>query len=132
MSKHKVLHISTECYPVAKAGGMADVVGSLPIYQTSQGWVPSVVTPKYNLPWYEKHTFRKVFSGSFNMEGREVNYDVQKVKKDALPFDYYTVDLPGLFDRDSIYLKPDGQGFEDEAERNLAFQRAVLGWLSVK
>ncbi|MFT4565102.1 MAG: starch synthase [Saprospiraceae bacterium] len=130
MSKKKVLHISTECYPVAKAGGMADVVGSLPIYQSAQGWTPSVVTPRYLLPWYEKHTFRKVYSGNFQMEGREIHYEVQRVKKDALPFDYYAIDLPGLFERDSIYLDEDGHGFGDEAERNLAFQRAVLGWLS--
>jgi len=130
MSKNKVLHISTECYPVAKAGGMADVVGSLPIYQASQGWIPSVVTPRYLLPWYEKHTFRKVHSGSFKMEESEVHFDVLRVKKDSLPFDYFAIDLPGLFDRDSIYLGADGHGFGDEAERNLAFQRAVLTWLS--
>ena len=43
MSKKKVLHISTECYPAAKAGGMADVVGALPKYLISEGWSPSVI-----------------------------------------------------------------------------------------
>ena len=32
-----VLHISAECYPIAKVGGLADVVGSLPKYQQKIG-----------------------------------------------------------------------------------------------
>ena len=33
----QIVHISAECYPVAKVGGLADVVGALPKYQTSLG-----------------------------------------------------------------------------------------------
>ena len=32
-----VIHTSAECYPVAKAGGLADVVGALPKYQNEKG-----------------------------------------------------------------------------------------------
>lgn len=127
---NKVLHISTECYPAAKAGGMADVVGALPIYQEATGWTPSVVTPRYTLPWYDQQRFRKVYSGSFLLEGRDHLFDVYKVAKDTLPFDYYCIDIPSRFDRNSIYLNEQGYGFADEPERNVSFQRAVLQWLS--
>lgn len=130
MSKKKVLHISTECYPVAKAGGMADVVGALPKYLISEGWSPSVITPKYVLPWFDQNTFRNIYSGSFVMEGKETIFDIYKAKKNTLPFDYYCVDIPGRFDRDSIYLNEFGHGFQDEAERNISFQRSVLQWLN--
>lgn len=29
----KIIHVSAECYPIAKIGGLADVVGALPKYQ---------------------------------------------------------------------------------------------------
>lgn len=129
MSIKKVLHISTECYPAAKAGGMADVVGALPIYQQDTGWHPAVVTPKYMLPWYDQQSFRKIYSGSFSLEGKNQIFDVHKASKNTLPFDYYCIDIPGRFDRDSIYLNERGYGYEDEPERNMSFQRAVLKWL---
>lgn len=130
MAKKKVLHISTECYPAAKAGGMADVVGALPKYLIDQSWVPTVVTPRYKLPWFDQQTFRNVYSGSFEMEGKSTLFDIYKVKKGTLSFDYYCIDIPGRFDRDSIYLNEFGHGFQDEAERNIAFQRSVLQWLN--
>lgn len=130
MANKKVLHISTECYPMAKAGGMADVVGALPKYLPSNKWDASVVTPKYKLSWFDKYTFRNVYSGAFKMEGEEIKFDVSKVKKDTLDFDYYCINIPGKFDRDSIYLNDFGHGFQDEAERNVAFQRALLQWLA--
>ena len=33
----EIIHVSAECYPVAKAGGLGDVVGALPKYQTAIG-----------------------------------------------------------------------------------------------
>ena len=45
----KILHVSSECYPAAKAGGMGDVVGALPIYLPSHDIEASVVIPKYDL-----------------------------------------------------------------------------------
>ena len=130
MSKNRVLHISTECYPVAKAGGMADVVGSLPIFLKKKDWIPCVITPKYDLPWYRENKLRKIFSDSFDLEGSPTNFSIYKSKKSALPFDYYCVDIPERFGRDSIYLNEHGHGFYDEAERNVSFQRSVLSWLS--
>ncbi len=128
----KVLHISTECYPAAKAGGMADVVGSLPKYLIKQGWNTAVITPRYKLPWFDQQVFRNVYSGSFDMEGQMTLFDVYKAKKGTLPYDYYCIEILGRFDRDSIYLNEYGHGFHDEAERNVSFQRSVLQWLSDK
>ena len=41
----EIFHISAECYPVAKVGGLADVVGALPKYQKKAGHDAIVVIP---------------------------------------------------------------------------------------
>ena len=41
----RIYHLSAECYPVAKVGGLADVVGALPKYQVQAGLDAAVVLP---------------------------------------------------------------------------------------
>ena len=43
-----VFHLSAECYPVAKVGGLGDVVGALPKYQQLAGVNATVVLPYYD------------------------------------------------------------------------------------
>ncbi|MFZ4449155.1 glycogen/starch synthase, partial [Klebsiella pneumoniae] len=43
----EIIHVSAECYPVAKAGGLGDVVGALPKYQVKAGDVAKVIMPMY-------------------------------------------------------------------------------------
>jgi len=126
----KVLHIATECYPAAKAGGLGDVVGALPLYLPQHKVKASVVIPKYGNQWFAEQKFTTVKKGKFRMGPRTVAYAVQKLKGDALGFPFYCIDLPGLFDRPSIYLAADGHGYKDEPERNIAFQVAVMEWLT--
>ena len=50
-----VIHVSAECYPIAKVGGLGDVVGSLPKYQQQAGGVGAKVV----MPFYDnKFTLR--------------------------------------------------------------------------
>jgi len=130
MKAKTVIHVSTECYPAAKAGGMADVVGSLPKYLKDHGWNPVIVTPRYRLPWFDKQNLRRDYAGSFGMEDDTAIFEVYRLKKGDLPFDYYCIDIPGRFDRNSIYLNESGHGYDDEAERNISFQRSVIKWLN--
>ena len=43
----EIIHVSAECFPVAKAGGLGDVVGALPKYQNELGHYAKVVMPMY-------------------------------------------------------------------------------------
>ncbi len=116
----KILHISYECYPFAKVGGMADVVGALPKYQQELGATSSVVMPRYAMDWDRHGKWTEVFHGSFYMDWENIHYDVYLGGPD---FKVFTIDIPGKFDRPQIY------SYDDDLSRSIAFQRAVLHWL---
>lgn len=125
----KVLHIATECYPAAKAGGMGDVVGALPLYLPEQGIEGSVIIPKYDREWFENQPLTSIYHGSIVLGGDKVGYEIYSLDSKVLGYPFYCVDIPGLFDRKDIYLAEDGHGYRDEGERNISFQLAVLHWL---
>ena len=125
----KVLHISTECYPAAKAGGMGDVVGALPIYLPKHNVEASVILPRYKRKWFEDQTFETVHNGGVQLGVHHFSYEIHKLKGSDLKYPLFCINLPGLFDREDIYLGMDGHGYHDEDKRNIAFQRATLDWI---
>lgn len=120
----KVFHLSVECFPVAKVGGLADVVGALPKYQTKMGIDAKVVMPWYNKPFVNENEFEVVFDGFIHQIHHMYQVLVMKEKHNVLGYELYLVKIPGLLDRDQVY------GYFDESQQFIAFQHAVLHWLS--
>ena len=85
----KVLHISTECYPAAKAGGMGEVVGALPIYLPEHGVEAAVIIPKYANAWMAEQVFETVYQSSFDMAEEHIVFRVQKLSHTKLAFPFY-------------------------------------------
>lgn len=124
-----VLHISAECYPVAKAGGLGDVVGALPKYQAKLGKHAAVVMPKYETKWVESHGFHIVHQGTIRMHTNWIPFTIEKENLDELGFPLYVVSIPGFFDRPGVYMDEQGNAYGDNTERFLCFQQAVLTWV---
>jgi starch synthase len=123
----RILHVTAECYPAAKAGGLGDVAGALPKYLNNDGHDCAVIIPGYHTPWILKHTWEERFAGSTRMGGVQVPFRVLEVVDADLGFTLFSVDVPGLFDRNGVYNDPEtGYGYADEVERYIAFQQAVL------
>jgi starch synthase len=120
----EILHVSAECYPVAKAGGLGDVVGALPKYQMAAGHIAKVVMPMYRTKFLYNNEFDVVHKGYTNLGNWWFIYTVIKERKNILGFDLYMVDINGLLDRDKIY------GYDDDSERFIGFQIAVVDWLA--
>ena len=120
----EILHVSAECYPMAKAGGLGDVVGSLPKYQQELGHVAKVVLPMYRTPFLYQNSWEVVHKGHFSLGPQEYDFTIIKEKTNKLGFDLYCVDIYGLLDREKVY------GYADDAVRFLAFQVAVTEWLA--
>lgn len=126
----QILHISAECYPAAKTGGLGDVVGALPKYQSQAGIRSAAIIPKYGLKWMHQQEWETVHSGSIRVDWWHHGFTILKEKYDKLGFPLFVVDIPGLYDRPGIYGDPQsGAPYGDEAERYLVFQQAVLHWL---
>ena len=120
----EILHVSAECFPMAKAGGLGDVVGALPKYQNKLGAVSKVVIPMYRTTFLSNNEWQLVHEGGHFIGDQFFQYSVIREKSNQLGFDLYLLDINGLLDRERIY------GYEDDWERFLAFQIAVCDWLT--
>jgi starch synthase len=120
----EILHVSAECYPVAKAGGLGDVVGALPKYQQISGHIAKVVMPMYRTRFLVENEWEVVHKGYTNLGNWWFIYTVIKEKTNRLGFDLYLVDINGLLDREKIY------GYSDDSERFTSFQIAVVDWVA--
>lgn len=119
----KVIHLSVECFPVAKVGGLADVVGALPKYQRKLGIDASVIMPFFNRKFVQENNFEIIARGEFYQGSEQLSYEVLKESKDLLGFPLYLIKIPNLLDREEVYC------YEDEADQWIAFQHAVLDYL---
>lgn len=125
-----IVHLSFECYPVAKAGGLADVVGALPKYQQKLGLDSWVVMPRFNNDWINTRSIEIVHKGTTFMGSDLFQFEIHRVESDELGFPLYLVHVPGRLDRKGVYLdEQSGYGYWDEFERYLSFQMAALHWL---
>ena len=109
----EVLAVASECAPLVKTGGLADVVGALPI-----ALAPLGVRTRTLLPGYPD-VLRQI--GRSEVVWRDGNLfggqgAVRSTRLGAL--DLLVLDAPHLYDReDSIYLGPDGTDWSDNPER---------------
>lgn len=120
----RIYHLSAECYPVAKVGGLADVVGALPKYQNMAGLNAAVVLPYYNRKFVREHEFDVVFQASTLLGKQRIDFEVLKERSNVLGFELFLIRIPGLLDREEVYSYP------DEREQFIAFQLAFLDWIN--
>lgn len=119
-----VMHLSAECYPVAKVGGLGDVVGALPKYLCEAGLNASVVLPYYDRKFVQENKFNLIFKSTFLSGTKSYEYQILKESSKVLGYDLYLIYVPGLLDRKEIYSYP------DEIEQFIGFQLSFLDWIS--
>ena len=116
----RVLSVASECVPLIKTGGLADVVGALPAALGAAGWEMRVLIPAYRplrhlIPdmaevWYEADLFggeARVFSGP------------------AHGIELLLLDAPHLYDREGGPYNHAGHDWGDNPQRF-----AALSWMA--
>jgi starch synthase len=114
--------VSSEAAPLAKTGGLADVVGSLPGALRAAGDEVGVVLPRYGS--INLKTLRRVYDFMPIHLGL-VRYDVS-IYQAAEEYPVYLVDCPLLFNRKGLYGES-GLDYPDNHIRFAVFSRAALG-----
>ena len=126
-----VAHVASEMAPLAKVGGLADVVGALAFEQARRGHDVTVVLPAYQSLELPGGWTRRAFEGCevpWGLAREPAHFDIASPPDGSL-----RVLLVGhegersFFDRPGIYDDPrTGEGHPDNAERFLFFSRAAL------
>lgn len=122
---------SSEAIPFAKTGGLADVVGTLPIELCNLGHACSVFIPAYeSAKQYaarrpEVKVQESVASLVVDLAGNPIHAWIHRVKLPESNVDYYLVDQPMFYDRPGLYGDSHG-AFGDNCARYCFFSRAVV------
>ena len=125
----KILLASSEIYPFAKTGGLADVAGALPKALKKIGVDVRVIMPKYK--GIEEKGFpiaHKDYVFSCPISQRAVSGEIVESEYDGIPA--YLVEKDEYFYRDYLYSTPDGD-YLDNAERFIFFSKSILEALKV-
>lgn len=119
----RVLFVASECVPLVKTGGLADVVGALPKALRALGVEPRVLLPGYPAVMKRVGADATVWS-SENVFGQRVS--VARAAVDGL--DVLALDGPGYFARDGgLYVGDDGKDWPDNP-----FRFAALSWAAAE
>lgn len=120
--KGRVLSVASECVPLVKTGGLADVVGALPAALARQGWEMRVLLPAYRSLRGRLADMREVWHEAdlWGGDGRVFAGEVEGIS-------VLLLDAPHLFDRDGgPYSGPAG----DHADNAARF--AALSWVGAR
>lgn len=122
-----VLHVAFECAPIAKVGGLGDVLGALPKFLRRTGIESAVVMPRFGDAQVAADALQLVYEGRLIYRGRPFPYRLWVQKPEVLGFPVYLLEEPVHFGRSGIYQDPaTGLDFPDQADRYFVFQRGVL------
>jgi starch synthase len=119
-----VLSVASECAPLVKTGGLADVVGALPAALAPEGWQMRTLLPGYPAVMKTLGKKAKEVRVETDLMGAPARLLAAKVSG----LDLLVLDAPHLFDRTgAIYLGADGKDWPDNPERF-----AALSWVAAQ
>ena len=123
----KILHVAAECFPLIKTGGLADVVGSLPLAQRRIGIDARVALPAYRGLAGRLEFARTVVA--FDLRGfgfSVIEGMLNSVDSPEQRLPVYLFECPELYDRSGDpYRDAEGREHPDNALRFACFAEAV-------
>lgn len=124
--KLKILMISSEMVPFAKTGGLADVVGVLPVELKKQGHDVRVVIPMYSSIDREKHNIRPFQESMCVWMGNSEEWCAVHSTTVQNDVPVYFIDHSRYFARDGLYHDAQMNDYLDNPCRFGFLSRAAL------
>ena len=119
----KIAIVAAEAAPYAKAGGLADVIGSLPGALKEAGADPSVIVPGYTSIIENVETAPVLRNIPMRFGAGVERFSVLRAS-DSHGVPMYLIDHPGFFRRPGIYGE-NGNDYPDNMRRFIFFGRAA-------
>ncbi|NQV49773.1 MAG: glycogen synthase [Candidatus Marinimicrobia bacterium] len=122
--------VAAEVAPYSKAGGLADVAGSLP--QAISAYVSEVhvFTPLYGVIDAQKHNIvMSGIVGTVRLGEFDVPYSVDQINASKNGVKIWFIKSEKYFSRNGIYTEANGEGYEDNNQRFIFFQLVMLDLL---
>ena len=122
----KVVFVSSEIYPFAKTGGLADIAGALPVKIAKHGIRTFAFMPLYKTVDTEKFGIKPInVKLDVYLNGRSYTFEVYKLIDGV---SYFFLKNDELFGRDYLYGTPEGD-YTDNDVRFGAFSYAVMEFI---
>ncbi|MFA4872543.1 MAG: glycogen/starch synthase [Patescibacteria group bacterium] len=123
----KILFVASECAPLAKVGGLADVAGSLPKALRTLGIDVRIALPKYDVIDDKKFSSQETEALSVPFNGEKQSIVVRQTNLPGSDVPVYLLDHPQYFGNGGIYLETDASSGGSNAELNRfgLFSRAI-------
>ena len=125
MKPLKIVMISSECVPFAKTGGLADVVGALPLTLKKLGHEAIVVLPLYSAINREKFKLESCLA-PFGVWMGNCQEWCAVYKTDVAGFTAYFIEFHKYFDRFGYYHDAQLNDYTDNAQRFGFLSQAAL------
>jgi len=135
MKRLKILFLSSETYPFAKTGGLADVAGSLPKALKVAGHEIRVIMPKYKEINERRYVLREVIrlkDIEIDFNGEKIQFNVKSAFIPDSKLQIYFIDYKPYFYRDGLYVNnKTKEEYPDNGLRFSFFSHAVLETLKL-
>ena len=127
----KVLFVASECAPVVKVGGLADVVGGLPKALRKQGVEVLIVIPRYGVVEIKsiKYTLKSI---KVSYDGKDEEVKIYRTKLLNTDIDLYLLDNSTYLSSGSVYGDKSAVGSDFDFDRFSFFSKAVVEFLKLE